>query len=375
MAEARFGYVRVCLVERLLHAATCVWHAKYAAKQLLDRRRRSHGLHRAQDVCERTVPAFAQRLHGDDETDGTVGRAQVHAFQPARIAGRDGDLPRRNVQLIDQMLLQRINVNRLGPVLRLKKYDRSNVVSFLLRFGFQLALRLHGIEHRRLPALRMFHEDDRKLDHVLRRKLLGRDVIENVGMFRDGRGGQFQNCRWVEPLQCLEASLGLRVVRLIDDDQGLLQSKPVGKRVLRLADIALYRRFRIGRILHSNERVRNLSKRRKPVRRQTAKMGLECFAERIHVAQSRFLDAERLDRRHHDDGLAPPIMRRNRGDAFQIAHLEALAIGLFQRFTVRVPRSLQRAQRLGANRVGWRQPQRGRSVAVLPFLRHAHDRV
>src|SRR3546814_8209161 len=69
------------------------------------------------DVCSSDlVPAFLQRLHGDDVLDGARRVEEVDAVEPALVAGGDGDLLRWNVLRLDQMLLQHLDRHLLVPL-------------------------------------------------------------------------------------------------------------------------------------------------------------------------------------------------------------------------------------------------------------------
>jgi len=96
----------------------------------------------------------------------------MYALQLALLARGDGDLRFGNVKLLDQVLPQRLHVHALGRVLCLKQHDRPDVFVFLLCLGLEFPLCLHSVEHRCVPALRMFHQDDRQFDHVLGLQLL-----------------------------------------------------------------------------------------------------------------------------------------------------------------------------------------------------------
>ena len=254
----------------------------------LDRRGRADALHRAQHIGERAVPTLAQRLHRDDEAHRAIARGQVQALQFALRAGGHLHLRFGNVKLVQKVRMQHIHIHRLGAVLRLQQHDGADVRAlvragfgfFLLRFHFQQALRLHRVEHRRLPAARVLHQLDRHLDHVVGLQLLRRHMEQHVGPLRHGRGRQLQDHRRVEPLQGLEAALGLGVVRLVDDHVRLAQREPVRQRPARLADKARQHRAAGlvgGRFLGGDEGVRQFVQCPQRLCRHAAEVRLEGF--------------------------------------------------------------------------------------------------
>ena len=89
---------------------------------------------RGEDIRERTVPALLQRVHRDDESDGTVLSEEVRLADLVLLRGLDRDLLRRDSHR-DQLLLQL--VERLGLCvglgLRLKEDYRAHVGRDALR--------------------------------------------------------------------------------------------------------------------------------------------------------------------------------------------------------------------------------------------------
>ena len=237
------AHMGVSAVERLAATLAGVGHAQHTAQQLLHGRGAGEFLQAAQHIGKRAVPALAQRLHGDDVAHRAMARCQVDIVQPARGAGGHGNLVLGQLQFIDEVAAQCFGRHLVAHVLCLKQHDGAHVavaLGFVFQcFGLQLALRLHGPQHGGGPALGVLGQDDGQFDHVLACQLLRADVVEHIGLVRHRCGGQFQDERWVEPLQGGEAFVGFGVVRLIDDDQGPVQRQPVGQAPARLADKAL----------------------------------------------------------------------------------------------------------------------------------------
>ena len=312
--------MRVGLVQRCPGPALCVGHAQDAAEQLLDGRGRSDGLHRAQHVRERAVPALAQGLHGDDEAHRAVAGRKVQAFEFALRAGRHLHLRFGNVQLEGQVCPQDVDVDRLSAVLRLEQHDRPDVGAlvrpglgfFLHRFGFKQALRLHCVEHGTFPAARVLDQLDRHLDHVGGLQLLRRNVEDDVGSLRHRRRRELEDHRRVQAQQRLEAALGLRVVRFVDDHERLAQRQPVGERPARRADEAAEHRAAglvggriLGRDQRAGQAVQDLQRRC----RHAAKVRLEGFGKSVDVSPVDVFDAKALDRRHDDHCAVVEVLR------------------------------------------------------------------
>ena len=279
-----------------------------------------------------------------------------------------------NVFVLDQMRAQFVDRHLtalLAPLrLRLKQHDRPDVIIFFLRLDLQLVAPLDRLEHRRLPAGDVFREHDRQLDHVLGLQLLRRHRDQHVGAFGNRRCCQLQHARRPDVRQRLERKIGARVVRFIDDDDGVLQRKPVDQRSFHPARISGSEK-RMLRNVSRGDRLQALQ----AVRRQRLEMRLKRLAHRIHAALAGFRDAKTLNRRHDHDSGAAPLRRRNQRHFGKIADDQARAVDLLQRLTIRMPRLLQRAQGLRGDCIRRRQPQRHRRIAAEPVRRDAMDRM
>ena len=226
-------------VERLAPPARGVGHAQHAAQQLLHRRGAAQFLQAAQHIGKRAVPALAQRLHGDDVAHRAVARRQGDVIQATLLAGGHDHLMGRQLQFIDQIIAQLFGRHFFARVLGLKEHDGPHIARarrlVLQCLGLQLALGLHRAEYGGGPALGVLGQYDGQLDHVLGRELLRTDVVQHVGLGGNGRGRQLQDERGVEPLQRREALVRLGGVRLVHDEEGLVQRQPVGQAPARLA--------------------------------------------------------------------------------------------------------------------------------------------
>ena len=243
--------MRVGPVQRIAPARAGVWHAQHPAQQLLHRRRAGELLQRTQHIGKRAIPAFAQRLHGDDKAHRAAAGRQVQPFEFTRVARRDLDLLGRNVQLVFQIAAQCLGRHFGVLVLRLEQHDGPHIAKtggfVLQRFAFEPALVLHGGKHRLLPALRMFGQRNRQLDHAFSRQLLRADVVQHIGFGRNWRGRQLQNRARVQTLEGGKALVGLGVVRFVDDQQRAVQRQPVGQAPARLAFAAAQHARAVGR--------------------------------------------------------------------------------------------------------------------------------
>ena len=235
--------MRVGAVERIAPARAGVRHAQHPAQQLLDRRGARQLLQRTQHIGKRAIPAFAQRLHGDDEAHRAAPGGQVQPFEFTRVARRHLDLCFGNVQFVLQIAAQGFRRHFGVLVLRLEQNDGPHIAKtggfVFQRLAFEPALVLHGGKHRLLPAQRMLGQGNRQLDHALRRQFLGADVVQHIGFGGNRRGRQLQNRARVQPPERGKTLVGLGVVRLIDDQQRRMQRQPVGQAPARLAFAAL----------------------------------------------------------------------------------------------------------------------------------------
>ena len=362
-----------------------IGHAQHPAQQLLNRRGRADGLHAAQHIGKRAVPAFTQGLRGDDVAHRAGAAGQVQLGQATFSAGGHHHLLERDVQVVQQMRAQHVHGHRLAAVLRLQQHDGADVVAlvwagvgfFLLGLGLQQALLLHRVEHGRLPAARVFHQRNRHLDHVLGLQLLGRHMEQHIAAPGNGRGRQLQDQRRVQALERLEAALGLGVVGLIDDHIGLAQRQPVGQAETRLAHKARQQAAAgpgLRHIVGRDQCIGQATQRRQRRRWLAAEMRLEGLGKGIDLALLGVVHPEALDGGHHHHGLGLEILRRQRGHAVQIAHPHIGAASLHQRRVERMARGGQGRQGLGADGITGHQPQRQRLRRVArPAPRQAAD--
>ena len=227
----------------------------------------------------------------------------------------------------------------------------------MLRLDLKLVAPLDRLEHRRLPAGQVFGEHDRQLDHVLGLQLLRRHRHQHVGALGDRRGRQFEHARGPHARQRLERKIGARVVRLIDNHDGVLQGQPIDQRGLHPADISLGQK-RMPRHIRRGHRLQALQ----AVRRLRLEMRLERLAHRIHIALAGLGDPETLDGGHDHHCGTPPLRRRNLRHFRKIAHRQARAIHRLQRLAIRMARCLERIERLAGDGLRRRQPQGHRRV-------------
>ena len=141
-------------------------------------------------------------------------------------------------------------------------------------------------------------------------------------------------------------------MRLIHDDDRLVQRQPVGQRCLDAAQIGG------GQIrLRGNVRLQHAVKPVFLLWCQSLEVRRKRFIKGIHRANRLVLDVKRLNRRHDDDGRTAHLLRPDGGQVFQRAHTYALAKMLGQCLAAWVARSCQCRQCLTANCVRRNQPQ------------------
>ena len=198
-----------------------------------------------EDVGRRAVPAFGQRLLGDDEAHRTVliGDAArvflLDLLQPAFFARRHDDVFRGDALVGDQVVAHALPVQRvpvLAASLRLDQHQwpqvRRTRAVFRVRRRLQLLALVGGVGQAFLPVAFGFKQD-RQLDHLLRLQLHGGNAVQHVarGFFGIRRCGQFEDAAGIECGQRGERQIGAVVVRLVHDQERPAQTQHVGQRI------------------------------------------------------------------------------------------------------------------------------------------------
>ena len=86
-------------------------------------------------------------------------------------------------------------------------------------------------------------------------------------------------------------------------------------------------------------------------------MRLKIFIVRVYPPSFRVGHAQGLDSPDNDAGTGLQVSRRNPGEVGNVQHLKTAVKGRFQGFTIWVCRFIQGFESLGADRVGWDQPE------------------
>ena len=201
-----------------------------------------------QDVGERTVPAFLQRLFRDDEPNRTLARQQaaglVHGFQFVPLARLDRHVVRAHVGVPQQIVAGVVGVHHaraallFARALDLNQTDGANVgagFGFVhARRGFQPGAVLDRREQRGLP-IRVGAVPDVQVefDHLLRVQGVAANIDQYVRAL--GRGGrQLHDHARIESFERLLGVLAVRLVSLVEHDQRAEQPQGVAERGLRL---------------------------------------------------------------------------------------------------------------------------------------------
>ena len=142
------GDVGVGFIQVEGQPAAGVRHPQHAAQQLLYVAAGADIGRGAEDVGEGAIPPLLERLHGDDDLDGAGAVEQIDAIQLALVAGGDGDALGRDLFILDQVLLDRLDVGGLVAVLGLNQQQRPDVVRLA---GGQLGQAGAGQQTRRAP--------------------------------------------------------------------------------------------------------------------------------------------------------------------------------------------------------------------------------
>ena len=243
--EAVAGGEHVTQVQQVAAVLAHMRHAQHTAEDLLHVDRRSLVGERRQDVGERAVPAFLERIDGDDVAHRAVAARQVDALQLVDGGGLDADLLGRHLprdELLANLLERGVVVCRAR--LRLEQHDRADVAAagglLLHRQVFKPAAQDQRRLHHLLFAAAI-GDDHRQLDHVLALERQRVDEADDVAVVAR-RGGQVEDEVGVQVPQHLDRQLALGVVAFIDhhhrpqppddvDQRGriMLGQQPVGR--------------------------------------------------------------------------------------------------------------------------------------------------
>ena len=362
-------------VQRRAALARGVGHAQHAAQQLFHGGARTHVLQRTQHVGERAVPAFAQCVDGDDMAHQAAGVEQVHTVQPALVAGGDNDLGRRGMAFVYQVLAQHVRRDFAALVLRLKQHDGPQGARLFAGLAFQMPAAQHRVAHSVWPAL-MFGQHHRQLDHVFGLQLARADAVQQVGLARHRRGRQLQNGAGRHALQRFEGGVGLGVVGLVHHHQRPRQRQQVGQRMFDAADVCqLQKPAAVFTHIGGRHLLQRVQRRRRHAGAQVRKVRVEIFAEGIHIAALRVLDAKALHGGHQHDGFGAQVLRRDGGRGVQVQHQQRLPVHGFQCAAQGVAGLAQGRQRLVADGGRRHQPQRQRKIGPPPGACHQWQRV
>lgn len=192
-------------------------HAQHTAEKLFHRAAAADAGQRAEHVGERAVPAFLQRVDGDDVLDLAGGVEQIDAVQLPLIAGRDRDATLGNPAILHQVALDDVD-RSLGVFARrlcLIERDRADPAAVLLGDAFQPRAVVDGVGDGGLPAT-MLRQVDRQLDHV--RRLQFRRSCRDDDVRANGRRGELHHGRGRDALDRLGRERRGEVMRLVDDD-------------------------------------------------------------------------------------------------------------------------------------------------------------
>ncbi len=187
---------------------------------------------RCQDIGERAIPPFFQRIDRDDVAHRTITAHQVHILQFVDIGGLDGDLLFRNFQLHQRGLdLLEGFLLLAGFRFGLEQNNRADVLAGDLLLGngqrFQLAPQLQGVvDHFGLvgPVV----DDDRQLDHALLLERQGVHKADDVAVVARG-SGQIEDKAGVEVFQHLHRQVGFGVVAFIHHNHRLQGANDVNQ--------------------------------------------------------------------------------------------------------------------------------------------------
>jgi hypothetical protein len=254
---------------------------------------------------------------------------------------------------LDEVLLQRVNRDLLILRLRLEQDDRAYVVGLAFRRHFQRRPLRNRVAHRILPGT-VLGEHDRQLDHLGGFKLLGRHAVQDIGV-RSWRRCELDNRAWIRASLHLAREACHGIVRLVHDHQRSMDVQQVGEGKFRPAPVEL---FQTGRQAL-----------------QRAEMRLHVLIMRIDLAAFRVRHPQGLNRADDDAGVVANVMRTDDRKIRDVEDAHASIEHLVQRPAVRVPRVLQRLDRLQPDRVRRHEPEDKRMILLDPGVARDADRM
>ncbi len=209
-----------------------------------------------------------------------------------------------------------------------------------------------------VPAVQVFFQKHRQLDHLLGEQLRGRDPYQHVAGVHVRRGGQFDDGAGCQPFVNRRGQIAGGVVRLVGDHQRTMQPQQVGERETR--PLAVFGLLQIGQ--------------RRPLR-QGDEMRFQRLLVRVEIADVDVLHPRRRHRRHNDAGACRQFLRRELLDVVAVQHRHLPAESGIQFQPVRMAAVLEGIQRLLLDRAAGHQPHHQRAIAFQPGVRRAADEV
>ena len=294
-----------------------------------------HRSHRTEHIGKRAVPAFFERLDGDDEFDRGFRVQQVDPVQLALRAGGDGDALGLDLLLLDQELADHFKGDFVTLVFGLDQDDGMDKIPVQSGQVVQFLAGEDAVAHGFLPGV-VFGQDDGQLDHLLGLEFQRRNRVQDVAAGGRG-GGELDDAGRLDALQDFDAQLRSIVVGFIDDDQRAMQRQQVAEAVF---DRAALQAFQAG-----------------GVGRDADEMRLQILVVGIDLAAFGAVDAQGLQRADHNDDFILQVLRAELGEVGDVNHQQLPAKDCFERQAVRMAGLLECGERLGADGVGGHHPQ------------------
>src|SRR6185312_10201734 len=286
-----------------------------------------------------------ERFDGDDVFDPAIGIEKINSVQFALISGRNRDAVLGDLFDLDQMLFQDFDGDFLVFWLRLKQYERPNVVFLVVVRGLgKRRARRHRTVDRRLPII-VLRKHDRQLDHLLLLQFLRGYIVQDVGYIFRRRGELDVGAGIDARLQfAREARYG--VMGFVHDHQRPVEMHQVREREFDFSlELSFLCAFEIGRVCRNAGEVR-----------------LQVFVVGIDLAPFGVLDTKRLDRANDEAKIAANVLRPDLRKVGYIEYAHLSPEEFVKRLPVRMTRILQRLDGLQPDRVGRHEPEHKRIV-------------